>query len=228
MAILITRTPGPAPYDFTALAQHNGLRDINSECHGVSNSDQSSCLRAQVSPGDNKLSCLYYPSPHTHPTSPCHFARHKSPIMGIMSRFKKSGSQETTPRNSVMDTAPRNRENYEKEMGEQEVVRIFRPRIFAMVFIVSLGGMIFGFDTGQISGFLEMPDFLARFGNTTDPATGAPAFTNVRSGTIVGLLSIGTLIGAIVAAPIADKFGRRASIVTWNIVFIIGDRKSVV
>jgi len=82
--------------------------------------------------------------------------------------------------------------------------------------------MIFGYDTGQISGFLEMRDFLDRFGNTTDPTTGLPAFTNVRSGTIVGLLSIGTLIGAIIAAPIADKFGRRISIVVWNIVFIIG------
>ncbi|GAB7344832.1 hypothetical protein MBLNU457_3285t2 [Dothideomycetes sp. NU457] len=139
-----------------------------------------------------------------------------------MSRFKKNGSQETTPRNSVIDTTPANTKNYQHEMGEQEAVRIFRPRIFAMVFIVSLGGMIFGYDTGQISGFLEMPDFLNRFGNTTDPNTGLIAFTNVRSGTIVGLLSIGTLIGAIIAAPIADKFGRRASIVVWNIVFIIG------
>ena len=139
--------------------------------------------------------------------------------MGIMSRFKKSDSQETTPSNSVVNGASG---NYEKEMGEHEAVRMLRPRIFAMVFIVSLGGMIFGYDTGQISGFLEMPDFLNRFGDTTDPMTGARAFSNVRSGTIVGLLSIGTLIGAIIAAPIADKFGRRVSIVVWNIVFIIG------
>ena len=40
----------------------------------------------------------------------------------------------------------------------------------------------------------EMDDFLKRFGNTTD-ADGNPAFTKVRSGTIVGLLSIGTHIG---------------------------------
>lgn len=65
-----------------------------------------------------------------------------------------------------------------------------------------------------------MPDFLARFADT-ETADG-PAFSNVRSGTIVGLLSIGTLIGAIVAAPVADAFGRRASIVTWNLVFCVG------
>lgn len=38
----------------------------------------------------------------------------------------------------------------------------------------------------------------------------------------MGLLSIGTLIGALVAAPIADKFGRRYSIVFWNLIFCIG------
>lgn len=48
---------------------------------------------------------------------------------------------------------------------------------------------IFGYDTGQISGFLEMDDFKRRFADTTDPETGDLAFTNGRSGTIVALVS---------------------------------------
>lgn len=71
------------------------------------------------------------------------------------------------------------------------------------------------FQTGQISGFLEMDDFRDRFGQNGE-------FSNVRSGTIVGLLSIGTLIGALCSAPIADIFGRRVCIITWNLVFIVG------
>lgn len=43
----------------------------------------------------------------------------------------------------------------------------------------------FGYDTGQISGFLEMPDFLARFGQNID---GTRDFGNVRKGLIVGLV----------------------------------------
>ena len=65
-----------------------------------------------------------------------------------------------------------------------------------------------------------MPDFLQRFAQTT--AEGEYEFSNVRSGLIVALLSIGTLIGALIAAPIADSIGRRLSISLWCIVCAIG------
>ncbi|KAG8624341.1 hypothetical protein KVT40_007408 [Elsinoe batatas] len=149
--------------------------------------------------------------------------------MNLISRLQKRfSSTETTPRNSidhphVASTAdPGHKVTHDAADHESdEPIRIFRLRILAMALVVSLGGLIFGYDTGQISGFLEMDDFLGRFADQTTPE-GQPAFSNVRSGTIVGLLSIGTLMGAIIAAPIADKFGRRVSIVWWNIVFCVG------
>lgn len=67
-----------------------------------------------------------------------------------------------------------------------------------------------------------MPDFLRKFANETNPETGEPEFSDVRSGLIVGLLSIGTLVGALLAAPLSDKFGRKYSIVFWNIIFCVG------
>jgi len=140
--------------------------------------------------------------------------------MGVLSRFRKEGSQDTTPDNSITNVPHAVNGDAEKQKANEAPVRIFRPRILAMVFVVSLGGMIFGYDTGQISGFLEMKDFLNRFGD--EGAPGNRSFSNGRSGTIVGLLSIGTLLGAIIGAPIADAFGRRISIVFWNIVFIVG------
>ncbi|KAI9150110.1 Hexose transporter-like protein [Paramyrothecium foliicola] len=104
-------------------------------------------------------------------------------------------------------------------------------RSFTMGVLVSMGGLIrtdwltkqpnsFGYDTGQISGFLEMPDFLERFGEIDD--TGERHFSTIRSGLIVALLSIGTLIGALAAAPLADAIGRRISISIWCIVTSIG------
>jgi MFS transporter, SP family, sugar:H+ symporter len=87
-----------------------------------------------------------------------------------------------------------------------------------------MGGFIFGYDTGQISGILETPNFLQLFGQYGTKPDGSQGyyFSNVRSGLIVSLLSIGTLIGALIAAPIADRFGRKWSIISWTGMFSIG------
>ena len=66
-----------------------------------------------------------------------------------------------------------------------------------------------------------MPDFLNKFADNRTP-DGTLKFSNVRSGLIVALLSVGTLLGALIAAPISDKFGRKYSIVFWNIIFCVG------
>lgn len=90
-----------------------------------------------------------------------------------------------------------------------------------MGILVSMGGFIFGYDTGQISGFLSTPDYINRFGSY-NPKLHKMAFTNVRSGLIVGMLSIGTLIGSLVAAPISDRVGRKWSISGWCVVLFVG------
>ena len=73
-----------------------------------------------------------------------------------------------------------------------------------LALLASMGGFIFGYDTGQISDILLMEDFKRRFANHCSLAVTDAAecnFTNVRSGLIVSLLSIGTLIGAVLGAP---------------------------
>lgn len=114
----------------------------------------------------------------------------------------------------------------EKKGLDTTPVRLLRGRIIAMALLVSMGGIVFGYDTGQISGFLEMEDFLKSFG--TYNGTGPPdegssyAFSNVRSGLIVGLLSIGTLAGVLANGWAADILGRRRAIVLWCLVFSVG------
>ncbi|KZM20180.1 hexose transporter hxt5 [Ascochyta rabiei] len=79
----------------------------------------------------------------------------------------------------------------------------------------SIGGFMFGYESGQISGFLQMPDFLERFGDNGE-------FSAIRQGTIVGLLCIGTLFGCLCSAPLADTFGRRLVISGSAFFYIIG------
>lgn len=55
-----------------------------------------------------------------------------------------------------------------------------------------------------------MDDYARRFGSRQ--ADGSYTFSAARQGTIVGLLSIGCMFGALIAGRMADTFGRRLSI----------------
>ncbi|KIY62582.1 general substrate transporter [Cylindrobasidium torrendii FP15055 ss-10] len=92
-----------------------------------------------------------------------------------------------------------------------------------LAIVASMGGFIFGYDTGQISDMLLMDDFLLRFAQCDAPGDVSTCkFSNVRSGLIVGLLSIGTLFGALIGAPTADFLGRRYAMVVECGVFCVG------
>ncbi|KAH9884210.1 general substrate transporter [Cubamyces lactineus] len=89
--------------------------------------------------------------------------------------------------------------------------------------LASMGGFIFGYDTGQISDILLMPDFLLRFATCQTPGdAGSCSFSTVREGLIVSLLSIGTLVGALIGAPTADLLGRRYAMTVECVVFMVG------
>ncbi|KAI8938195.1 hypothetical protein NX059_005857 [Plenodomus lindquistii] len=81
--------------------------------------------------------------------------------------------------------------------------------------VASIGGFMFGYESGQISGFLAMDDFIDRFGEDGK-------FSAVRQGAIVGLLAVGTLFGCLCSAPLADTYGRRLTISGSAFFYIIG------
>ncbi|SPN99733.1 related to sugar transporter [Cephalotrichum gorgonifer] len=86
--------------------------------------------------------------------------------------------------------------------------------------ITSIGGFMFGYDTGQISGMLLFRDFIHRFGQRQPDGT--IEFDSIIESLVVSLMSIGTLLGALSASYTADLFGRRKSLTFGVVIFIIG------
>ncbi|OJJ46779.1 hypothetical protein ASPZODRAFT_66659 [Penicilliopsis zonata CBS 506.65] len=139
--------------------------------------------------------------------------------MGFLNKFKHTEQQE----HSDAPTPVRSDSTVEKDgvTLDDSPVPYLTWRSFTLGVVASMGGFIFGYSTGQISGFETMDDFLMRFGQY-NAESDSYSFSNVRSGLIVGLLSIGTMIGALVAAPIADRMGRKFSMSFWSIIHIVG------
>ncbi|EPE29153.1 MFS general substrate transporter [Glarea lozoyensis ATCC 20868] len=126
---------------------------------------------------------------------------------------------------TAVDNNQRRTVAMEKGNYEDSKVPFLTLRTFFMTMLVSMGGICFGYDTGQISGFQEMDNFLYQFADQRNGPPDSPySFTWQRSGLIVGMLSIGTLIGALTSASIANsRVGRKMSVLLWCAVFIIGN-----
>ncbi|KIK04188.1 hypothetical protein K443DRAFT_130988 [Laccaria amethystina LaAM-08-1] len=93
------------------------------------------------------------------------------------------------------------------------------------VSFAAFGGILFGYDTGVISGIKEMKSWLRQFGYATDDLVNHKtgfAITSSTESLVVSILSAGTFFGALMAAPTADYIGRKWGIVLSCLVFSIG------
>ncbi|CAO3686482.1 unnamed protein product [Rhizopus stolonifer] len=88
---------------------------------------------------------------------------------------------------------------------------------FIATTISCIGGFLFGYDIGVISGVLAMPTFPTYFGILGDPSTIA-----TMKGNVVSLLQAGCCVGALLVNFLADPLGRKWTIVISSFVFIIG------
>src|SRR5919107_5719912 len=76
--------------------------------------------------------------------------------------------------------------------------------------ITATGGLLFGYDTGVISGALLFirEDF-------------AP-LSDFMQGVIVSFLLVGAVTGALAGGPLSDRFGRRPIVLLAAVIFAIG------
>ncbi|OBT75794.1 hypothetical protein VF21_05530 [Pseudogymnoascus sp. 05NY08] len=96
------------------------------------------------------------------------------------------------------------------------------PAILIGLF-VTFGGLLYGYDTGIISGIIATPWWLNQFATQVDPKNPSrKALTPAQTAEVVSILSAGTFVGALGAAPLADQLGRRRALMIAVGVFAIG------
>ncbi|RDI40996.1 sugar porter family MFS transporter [Aquicella lusitana] len=81
--------------------------------------------------------------------------------------------------------------------------------LFWIACLVSLGGILYGYDIGVISGALL-------FIQNSIP------MTDTQTGIIVGAVLAGGLAGTLLAGPVGDRYGRRFLILLSSVIFMLG------
>lgn len=82
--------------------------------------------------------------------------------------------------------------------------------------LIATGGLINGYDTGSISGIVNMPKFAEAVGNKVinyNPDSPKYEIKSWKSGIIVAGVSFGGLFGSLVFGKVSDKWGRRISLI---------------
>ncbi|XXH03250.1 hypothetical protein Hte_009648 [Hypoxylon texense] len=87
---------------------------------------------------------------------------------------------------------------------------------------VAFGGVLFGYDTGTISGILAMDYWQNLFSTGYVNTKGHLDVSPSQSSAIVSILSAGTFFGALGSPVLADTIGRRLGLIASTFVFILG------
>ena len=87
---------------------------------------------------------------------------------------------------------------------------------------VAFGGVLFGYDTGTISGILAMPYWRDQFSTGYINSDGNLDVSPSQSSAIVSILSAGTFFGALASPLLADSIGRRWGLIASCWVFNLG------
>ncbi|KAG6910991.1 hypothetical protein DXG01_006045 [Tephrocybe rancida] len=92
-------------------------------------------------------------------------------------------------------------------------------QLFAILLVSFMGSLSNGFDGSVMSAVNGMEQYLNYFGiNGADAGGGVGTKTAI----IFGIYSIGSIVGVLIAGPMADRFGRRGGMALGSLIIIVG------
>jgi len=97
----------------------------------------------------------------------------------------------------------------ENERGNHRILRLPSWFVIQLTITASLGGCLFGYDMGAISGTL--PELASTFD-----------LNDRQKELVVSILYVGGAIGGCIGGSLCDRIGRRTTIILTDIVFILG------
>jgi major inositol transporter-like SP family MFS transporter len=129
-------------------------------------------------------------------------AAHRRPGAGL--RFQ-GGNMSPTPSQSTARI---------RELVERTPASGKKRSIGFLAVVACLGGFLFGYDTGVISGalpYMHMPT-----------EAGGLALNSLEEGLIGGFLLFGCAVGAVLGGRMSDRYGRRHNILLLAAIFFVG------
>ncbi|CAI6093669.1 hypothetical protein V2G26_017233 [Clonostachys chloroleuca] len=90
-------------------------------------------------------------------------------------------------------------------------------KAYAMCAFASFGGIFFGYDSGYINGVNGSLFFIRQV-----EGAGATALSDPHTSLITSILSCGTFFGALIAGDLADRIGRKWTVIMGCVIYCIG------
>nr|CAD1814645.1 monosaccharide transporters [uncultured fungus] len=115
---------------------------------------------------------------------------------------------------------PKERQNSAVLRATTDINRIEAPvtlKAYLICAFASFGGIFFGYDSGYINGVLGSKIFI-----NLVQGEGASALSTPHTSLITSILSAGTFFGALVAGDVADRIGRRTTVIMGCVIYTLG------
>jgi major inositol transporter-like SP family MFS transporter len=99
-------------------------------------------------------------------------------------------------------------------VGKPRITESTGPKLGLITAIATLGGLLFGYDTGVISGALPFM--------TLPGSAGGLELTAAQEGVVTASLVFGAAFGALFGGRLSDRQGRKRNIMLLAVIFFIG------